>query len=210
MLVGTCRVWRISTSGTAPLQLSNDFDTLGTGVCTGDEINLVTALAAGGPLSAEGNSATVYAVTNGYGPLSGSPGGEVWVTTDAGVTLMTNVTQNVNPHGYAISTVAMDSSDAIGQHGVCGDHGIQHAGVPNVACVEDGECGRELDGLDRDGTTELPDAPVNALLVDAQAGLGLRGNRRGRFCQLDERLRVGRKLARRRGRVRRDFCRTLR
>ena len=41
LLVGTCRVWQISTGGTAPLQLSNDFDTLGTGVCTGDEINLV-------------------------------------------------------------------------------------------------------------------------------------------------------------------------
>src|SRR5208282_504844 len=94
MLVGTCRVWQISTSGTAPSQLSNDFDTLGTGVCTGDETNLVNALAAGGPLSANGNSETVYAVTNGYGPLSGSPGGEVWVTTNAGVALMANVTQN--------------------------------------------------------------------------------------------------------------------
>ena len=49
MLVGTCRVWRVSTSGSAPLQLSDDFDTLGTGVCTGGEINLVNALAAGGP-----------------------------------------------------------------------------------------------------------------------------------------------------------------
>ncbi len=27
MLVGTCRVWSISTSGTAPVQLSNDFET---------------------------------------------------------------------------------------------------------------------------------------------------------------------------------------
>jgi hypothetical protein len=30
----------------------------------------VNALAAGGPLSANGNSETVYAVTNGYGPLT--------------------------------------------------------------------------------------------------------------------------------------------
>ncbi len=34
MLVGTYRVWRVSTSGNAPLQLSNDFDTIGTGVCS--------------------------------------------------------------------------------------------------------------------------------------------------------------------------------
>ena len=71
----------------APLQLSNDFDTLGTGACTGDEINLVNALAAGGPKDTNNNSTVVYAVTNGYGPLSGLPGGEVWVTTNAGVTL---------------------------------------------------------------------------------------------------------------------------
>ena len=87
MLVGTCRVWRVSTSGTAPLELSNDFDTLGTGVCTGDETNLVTALTAGGPKDTHNNSTVVYAVTNGYGPLSGRPGGEAWVTTNAGVTL---------------------------------------------------------------------------------------------------------------------------
>jgi hypothetical protein len=47
MLVGTCRVWRISTSGTAPLQLSNDFDTLGTGACTGGEINLMSGAGRG-------------------------------------------------------------------------------------------------------------------------------------------------------------------
>jgi len=47
MLVGTCRVWRVSTAGTAPLALSYDFETGGTGICTGDEINLVAALAAG-------------------------------------------------------------------------------------------------------------------------------------------------------------------
>ncbi|MGA2155323.1 MAG: hypothetical protein ABSH37_12970 [Bryobacteraceae bacterium] len=75
MLVGTCRVWQIGTSGTAPLQLSNDFDTLGTGVCTGDEINLVTALAAGGPKDNNNDSTVVYAVTNGYGPESGSLSG---------------------------------------------------------------------------------------------------------------------------------------
>jgi hypothetical protein len=134
MLVGTCRVWSISTSGTAPLRLSNDFDTLGMGVCTGGETNLVNALAAGGPLSANGNSETVYAVTNGYGPLSGTlngtQGGEVWSTTDAGVTLMTNVTQNVNPQGYAISTVAMDSSVESGNTAYVGIMGFSTSGYP--------------------------------------------------------------------------------
>ena len=96
LLVGTCRVWRVSTSATAPLELSDDFDTLGTGVCTGDETELVTALAAAGPVFAN-NSSVVYATTNGYGPLTGSPGGEVWVTTNAGVSKMANVTASINP-----------------------------------------------------------------------------------------------------------------
>jgi hypothetical protein len=164
MLVGTCRVWRISTSGTAPLQLSNDFDTLGTDVCTGDEINLVTALAAGGPGNANGDSETVYAVTNGYGPLSGSPGGEVWVTTDAGNTLMTNVTGNVNPNGYAISSVAIDSSVASGNGAYVGIMGFSTPSYPTSHVWQTTNAGESW--TDWTGTG-LPDAPVNALLVDS-------------------------------------------
>ena len=165
MLVGTCRVWRISTSGTAPLQLSDDFDTLGTGVCTGDEINLVTALAAGGPASENGNySETVYAVTNGYGPLSGAPGGEVWATTDAGFTLMTNVTGNVNPNGYAISSVAMESSNPEDNTAYIGIMGFNASHVFKIAYANGRWTQTDWSGT---GATELPDAPVNALVVDS-------------------------------------------
>jgi hypothetical protein len=133
MLVGTCRVWQITTGGTAPLQLSDDFDTLGTGVCTGDEINLVNGVAAGGA-APNGSSTVVYAVTNGYGPLAGTvagpQGGEVWVTTSAGVSLMTNVTQNVNPNGYAISDVAMDASDGTGATAYIGIMGFSTPAYP--------------------------------------------------------------------------------
>ena len=171
MLVGTCRVWRISTSGMDPVQLSNDFETLGTGVCTGDEINLVTALAAGGPPNGQGKSEVVYAVTNGFGPLSGSPGGEVWVTTDAGVTLMTNVTQNetqnVNPQGYAISTVAMDSSDGTGSTAYIGIMGFSTTKYPTSHVWKTANAGASW--TDWTGTG-LPGAPVNALLVDSLAG----------------------------------------
>jgi len=172
MLVGTCRVWSITTSGTAPLQLSNDFETLGTGVCTGDEINLVNALAAGGPAES-GNSSVVYAVTNGYGPLSGSPGGEVWVTTSAsaGVTLMSNVTQNatqnVNPNGYAISSVAMDASDTTGNTAYVGIMGFSTAGFPTSHVWQTTNAGASWTDWTGTGVAELPDAPVNALLVDS-------------------------------------------
>ena len=181
MLVGTCRVWSISTSGTAPLQLSNDFETLGAGVCTGDEINLVTALAAGGPLRVNGNSETVYAVTNGYGPLNGSPGGEVWVTTDAGFSLMTNVTGNVNPNGYAISTVAIDSSDGTGNTAYVGIMGFSTPGFPTSHVWRTANAGSSWTDWTGTGSTELPDAPVNALLVDAQAGQAYAGTDVGIF-----------------------------
>ena len=176
MLVGTCRVWQISTSGIAPLQLSDDFDTLGSGACTGGEVNLVNALAAGGP-TANGLSTVVYAVTNGYGPLSGPlngpPGGEVWVTTDAGVTLMTNVTanasQNINPNAYAISAVAMDRSDATGNTAYVGIMGFSTPGFPTSHVWKTANAGTSWTDWSGSGTGELPDAPVNALLVDAQA-----------------------------------------
>ncbi len=173
LLVGTCRVWQISTIGTAPRQLSNDFDTLGTGACTGDEINLVNALAAGGP-TANGDSTVVYAVTNGYGPLSGSPGGEVWVTTSAGVTLMTNVTQNanqnINPNGYAISRVAMDNSDATGNTAYVGIMGFSTPGYPTSHVWKTTNAGTSWTDWTGTGTAELPDNPVNALLVDSKTG----------------------------------------
>jgi hypothetical protein len=186
MVVGTCRVWWISTSGTAPLQLSDDFETLGTGVCTGDEINLVNALAAGGRADAKGNSEVVYAVTNGYGPLSGSPGGEVWVTTNAGVTLMTNVTQNatqnVNPQGYAISSVAMDSSDGTGNTAYVGIMGFSVLpSYPTSHVWKTASAGASWNDWSGTGATELPDAPVNAVLVDSQAGLVYAGTDVGVF-----------------------------
>ena len=184
MLVGTCRVWQIGTSGTAPLQLSNDFDTLGTGLCTGDEINLVNAVAAGGP-APNGYSTVVYAVTNGYGPLSGSPGDEVWVTTNAGVSLMANVTenatQNVNPSGYAISTVAMDSSDGSGNTAYVGIMGFSTPAFPTSHLWKTANAGASWTDWTGTGSAELPDAPVNALLVDAQAGLVYAGTDVGIF-----------------------------
>ena len=166
MLVGTCRMWQISTSGSSPLQLSDDFDTLGTGACTGDEINLVNAVAAGGQ-KVSGNSSVVYAVTNGYGPLSGFPGGEVWVTTNVGVSLMTNVTQNVNPNGYAISSVAMDSSDATGNTTYVGIMGFSTASYPTSHVWQTTNAGASWNDWSGAGATELPNAPVNALLVDS-------------------------------------------
>jgi hypothetical protein len=185
LLVGTCRVWRISTSGSAPQQLSNDFDTLGRGVCTGNETNLVDALAAGGPTDANGNSKVVYAVTNGIGPqagpVTGIPGGAVWATTNAGVTPMTNVTQNVNPNGYAISTVAMDSSDATGNTAYLGIMGFSTRTFPTRHVWKTTNAGSGWADWSGSGATALPDAPVNALVVDTQEALIYAGTDVGVF-----------------------------
>lgn len=183
LLVGTCRVWRVSTSGTSPLQLSNDFDTLGTGACTGDEINLVTAVAAGGPNEVPSNSSVVYAVTNGSGPLSGTPGGgEVWVTTNAGVLPMTNVSQSINPNSFAISSVAIDKSDPSGDTAYVGIMGFSSLLYPTSHVWKTTTAGSAA-WIDWTGTglTSLPDAPVNALLIDSQAGLIYAGTDVGVF-----------------------------
>ncbi len=180
LLVGTCRVWRISASGTAPVELSNDFETLGTGLCTGNEINLVNALSAGDPV-VSGFSSVVYAVTNGDGPFIGAPGGEVWATTNAGVALMTNVTQNANPNGYAISSVTIDSSDTTGQTAYVGIMGFSTPAFPTSHVWKTANAGSSWTDWTGTGATELPDAPVNALLGDAAAGLIYAGTDVGVF-----------------------------
>jgi hypothetical protein len=162
------------------LQLSDDFDTLGTGVCTGGETNLVNALAAGGPVYSN-NSSVVYAMTNGYGPLSGNPGGEVWVTTNAGVTSMTNVTGNVNPAGYAIAAVAMDESDLTGGTAYIGIMGFSTPTFPTSHVWKTTNAGTGWTDWTGTGLTALPNAPVNALLVDQQAAVIYAGTDVGVF-----------------------------
>ncbi len=63
------------------MPLSPNFET-GVGVCSGNEVNLVRSLAAGGTPGSL--SSVVYAGTDGFGPINTSPaGGHLWVTTNA-------------------------------------------------------------------------------------------------------------------------------
>lgn len=125
MLVGTCRVWRGTRTGGAYTALSPNFDTLGSGTCSGNEVNQVRALAVGGPTDSNGSD-VIYATTSGLGPLDGPPntpaGGRVWVTTNAssGPSAFADVTNNgpqgnINPNQFPISSVATDSSDLTGK-----------------------------------------------------------------------------------------------
>ncbi len=179
-LVGTCRVWRGSGSGGAFTVLSLNFDTLGTGICSGGEINTVRALAAGGPTNANG-SQVIYAATDGLGPnfLSTLPvGGNVWVTTNAtavsGVSsTFKNVTLNgpggssINPNEVPISSVAIDTSDPTGNTAYVTVMGF--TGGPGHVWQTTNAGTSWTDWTNFGGADPLPDSPVNAVVVDPSA-----------------------------------------
>ncbi len=169
LLVGTCRVWRGPRTGGAYSVLSPNFDTLGSGTCSGSEVNQVRALAAGGPTDSNG-SEVVYATTSGLGPLDGplsSPtGGNVWVTTDAtaGSSSFVDVTDNgpqgsINPNQFPISGVAIDSSDATGATAYVTVMGFT-GGTGHVWKTTN------FGANWSDFTADLPDSPTNAVVID--------------------------------------------
>jgi hypothetical protein len=169
LLVGTCRVWRGSRAGGAYSVLSPNFDTLGSGTCSGNEVNLVRALAAGGTTDTNG-SQVVYATTSGLGPLEGPlstpTGGQVWVTTNAtaGASSFTDVTANgpqgsINPNQFPISSVALDSSDSTGATAYVTVMGF--TGGPGHVWKT-----ANFGANWSDFTSNLPDSPVNAIVVD--------------------------------------------
>jgi hypothetical protein len=176
LLVGSCRVWRGPRLGGSYTLLSPNFDTFGSGTCSGSEINLVRSLAAGGPTDSNG-SMVVYATTDGMGPLDGpltSPsGGNVWVTTNAtvGPTAFTEVTQfvtqngtqNINPNQFPISSVAIDSSDPTGNSAYVTVMGFTGGAGHVWQTTNAGATWTDFTGT---GAAALPDAPVNAAVVD--------------------------------------------
>ena len=168
MLIGTCRVWRGPRTGGLFVALSPNFDTFGSATCSGGEVNQVRALAAGGPTDNAGSS-VIYATTSGPGPLDGisstPTGGRVWVTTSAssGIPAFADVTDNgpqgnINPNQFPISSVAVDSSDCHREDCLRDCHGIYGR---HRACMEDYKRGSRW----TDFTGNLPDSPVNAVVV---------------------------------------------
>jgi uncharacterized membrane protein len=169
MLVGTCRVWRGPRAGGAYTVLSPNFDTLGSGTCSGSEVNLVQALAAGGPTDQNGSS-VIYATTSALGPLNGPlttpAGGHVWVTTDAsaGVPAFTDVTSNgpggsnINPNQFPISGVAVAPSDLTGNTAYVTVMGFTGGAGHVWKTTNAGAAWTDF-------TANLPDSPANAVVV---------------------------------------------
>ncbi len=168
MLVGTCRVWRGPRAGGTFTVLSLNFDTLSSATCSGSEVNQVRAVAAGGPTDANGSS-VIYATTSALGPLdaplSSPAGGHVWVSTDAsaGIAGFGDVTNNgpegsINPNQFPISSVAIDSSDPTGKTAYVTIMGFTGGSGHVWQTTNAGASWTDFTG-------NLPDSPVNAVVV---------------------------------------------
>jgi len=177
MLIGTCRVWRGPRSGGGFTALSLNFETFGTATCAGTEVNVVRALAAGGPTDANG-STVIYATTDGLGP-NGAPspsGGHVWVTTSAAAvsgtsSTFTDVTGNgpsgnINSNQFPISAVAIDTSDPTGDTAYVTAMGFTGGAGHVWQTTSAGSTWIDFTGS---GVSALPDSPVNAVVVDSGA-----------------------------------------
>jgi len=158
LLVGTCRVWRGTTTGTGFAVLSPNFET-GTGRCSGREVNLVRSLAAGGNPDSNNFSNVIYAATDGSGPLSPG-GGHLWVSTNAagGAGTWTDRTGGINPGSFPISGVAIDSSITTGQTAYVTIMGFHVSHVWKTT-----DAGQSWS----DFSPGLPDSPANAVVVDS-------------------------------------------
>ena len=168
MLVGTCRVWRGPRTGGTFNVLSPNFDTLGPGICTGQEVNQVRGLAAGGQPDNIGSS-VIYVTTSGLGPINGvlstPAGGRVWLTRYAsgGVPTFNDVTNNgpqgnINPNQFPISNVALDSTDATGQTAYVTVMGFTGSTGHVWRTTDAGQTWTDFTG-------NLPDSPANAVVV---------------------------------------------
>ena len=159
LLVGTCRVWRGATDGSGFSALTQSFETGGSESCSGGEINQVRTLAAGGLKDTAGFSNVMYAGTDGLGPLV-STGGHIWVATNVsgGPGAWVDRTGATNPSGFPVSGIAIDQSDTTGKTAyatIMGFH-VSHVWKTTNA----GSSWTDFTGA-------LPDAPANAVLVDA-------------------------------------------
>jgi hypothetical protein len=174
LLVGTCRVWRGATDGGGFSVLTDSFETGGTDICTGSEVNLVRAVAAGGLKDTAGFSNVMYAGTDGLGPLV-STGGHIWVATNVsgGPGAWIDRTGATNPSGFPVSAIALDRSDATGKTAYMTIMGFD---VSHVWKTTDAGASWT------DFTADLPDAPANAVLVDVPAGVVYVGTDVGVFA----------------------------
>lgn len=162
LLLGTCKIWRGASAGGSFSLLSPDFENGGTGVCSGNETNVVRTITAGGPADSNGYSQVIYAGTNGEGPLISvlPQGGKVWVTanSDSGPPAWADRTGAINPQGFPIAAIAIDVADRSGQTAYASVMGFH---TPHLWQTTNA-------GVSwTDFSANLPDAPVDSMIIDS-------------------------------------------
>ena len=165
IVLGTCRVWRVPSSGVNPPSnaLSPNFDG-SAGSCPDDSTTFVSALAVGGPQTANG-SQVIYA---------GTEDGRVWTTqaADRGSTSWSEVSpvqggfqadscSTYMGCQYPVSGIAIDPRDSTGKTAYVTAMGFQ---IGHVWQTTNGG------GSWTDISGNLPDAPTNSVAVDGSSG----------------------------------------
>ena len=166
LLIGTCRIWRGISIGGRFSVLSPDFETGGSGACTGSEVNLVRSLAAGGTprfqrlLASHLRRNRRQRPADSHRPPRRTPLGhdqlrrrrDTWIDR----------TGPINPQGFPISGIALDSSDPLGKTAYVTIMGFNVSHVWKTTNA--GVSWSDFSG-------NLPDAPANAVVVDPGASL---------------------------------------
>jgi len=186
LLVGTCRIWRGSSTGTGFVAISPNFDQGSSTICADPHtsvVNFVHSIAAGGPVGTNGFSKVVYAGLSGFGPsTSTTPGGRVFVTNDSGANPVSwsEITPPVNQSAfYTIGDIAIDPSDATGATAFVA---LQGFGATHVLKTTNASLGISATWTDFSGS--LPNAPANSLLIDSATNTVYVGTDVGVFSSL--------------------------
>jgi large repetitive protein len=179
IIAGTCRVWRGSRSGnwSSSSALSGKLDgSAGSTACSNDSTGFIRSLAAGGTSTGAG-SQVIYA---------GTEDGRIWVTTDAASGPSSWHETSPVSGGfqdpacgsgvycpYPVSGIALDPSDATGQiaYAVVLGFGVGHI----WQTTSGGAAWIDI-------STNMPDVPANAVVVDPTSGLVYIGTDQGVFA----------------------------
>lgn len=173
-LVGTCRLWRGLADGagwSAANAISTMFDGHPQPSCEGNSI--VRSIAAAGPASLSG-SKVIYVGMAAGGTVGGhvfanyaadqATGATVW--TDIALSSVANDVANAgrfNVAGFDVSSVTVDTHDATGKTVYATIAGFSGNGISAPLVYRSTDGGAHWQNI----TSNLPDAPANALLVDA-------------------------------------------
>ncbi len=172
LLIGTCRVWRGVASGagwSGSNAISPILDNGGGTSCNGD--SMIRSL---GALITTSGSEVIYAGMAGFEDGGVAPGriysatiaanGTIGAWTDQTASLVTNSSLGFNPQGADISSIYVDPHDTSGQTVYVTISAFSTPDAPVEQVYRSTNGGATWISI----TSNLPNAPANAVTVDAQ------------------------------------------